>query len=288
MKISVSGNSGCELHISQTEGRYSVTKVARDQAYVDRLKAQITKQRNAYETVSLPFVHIPKVLDEMEIEEQGQVAYAAVMEYLNYQDYAEFFLKSSLKKIDNFINNAIQIIEMELEAAVIETVDPNIFYKKLDEIDLKIKGSAKEALKRQQLERIRAELQHAPVNLPLAPIHGDLTLANMMISADGSKIGIFDFLDSYLDSPLLDIAKLRQDTQFHWSELMTSEPIDHARYLMVMEYIDRQLDQYFHRYDWYTKHYGLIQAINIARIFPYEKHEKVTEFTTSTLTRLGY
>ena len=98
MKISVSGNSGCELHISQTEGRYSVTKVARDQAYVDRLKAQITKQRNAYETVSLPFVHIPKVLDEMEIEEQGQVAYAAVMEYLNYQDYAEFFLKSSLKK----------------------------------------------------------------------------------------------------------------------------------------------------------------------------------------------
>ncbi|BDY03089.1 phosphotransferase [Ferrimonas sp. YFM] len=288
MEINVQGNSGCALRLVRHQGQLAISKVATDSAYVARLKDQIGKQKDARNRVDLPFIHVPEILAEVEDRTEGHPPYTAVMEYLNYQDYAEFFLKSSKNKIDAFIDQIIEYIQLELRESRLETIHAQVFLKKLDEIAEKIRGSARQAVKERQLANLRREVESTTVVVPVGHTHGDLTLANMMISADGSRIGIFDFLDSYLDSPLLDVAKLRQDTQFHWSRLMTQGPLDGARYRAVMAYIDARLDRHFQQFQWYRDHYRLIQAINISRIFPYEKHAGVTEFTISTLARLGY
>lgn len=53
------------------------------------------------------------------------------------------------------------------------------------------------------------------LSIPLAKCHGDLTLSNMILSQDG--LYVFDFLDSGIESPLQDVAKIIQDMKYGWS-----------------------------------------------------------------------
>ena len=288
MKITVHGNSGCTLEIVDFHGQQGIAKAASDASYVSRLKAQITKQSQAKQFIDLPFIHIPTIWDESKGVVDGVEKYCAVMEYLHYQNYCDFFLKASLTNLDRFVDNIISLVEFQLKSSKLELIDKSLFLNKLDEIENKIKGNFFLDEKLEQLNNLRNEINKEKVLLPVGICHGDLTLSNMMISLGGEKIGVFDFLDSYLESPLVDVAKLRQDTQFHWSRLMTTDSIDTARYEMVMKYIDKKIDAYFMRYEWYVTHYRLIQGMNIARIFPYEKDPRVSEFTVATLSKLGY
>jgi hypothetical protein len=52
--------------------------------------------------------------------------------------------------------------------------------------------------------------------IPIGTCHGDLTLSNIIITQD-NKMYLFDFLDSYIESPLQDVAKLIQDFDYGWS-----------------------------------------------------------------------
>jgi aminoglycoside phosphotransferase (APT) family kinase protein len=288
MKITVNGNSGCSLSVTYAQGRLCVIKTAKHADYCRRLKAQINKQKQAAAHCPYDFIHIPQILAEHEQGSGAKASYSATMEYLNYQDYADYFATASRPALDSFITKLITLLEHQLENSSSEQIEAERFIHKLDEISNKVVGSANAELKLAQLAELKQAVSAQPIRLPIGPTHGDLTLANMMVSADGSRIGIFDFLDSYLDSPLIDIAKVRQDTQFFWSQLMTEESLDYPRYRMVMAYIDGKINSHFSKYDWYQRYYGLIQGINIARIFPYEKHPRVTDFTTRTLSLLGY
>ena len=290
MEIKVKGNSGCSLEITSYKGFLGIKKASQDEDYAARLKTQINKQKKAsIDFESLPFIHIPEIWHEHEEINQGKcISYSATMEYLHFQSYLDFFLKASLDKLNIVIENIISVVELQLKKSHIELIDNRLILNKLDEIEQKIADSNLFETKKKQLDKLREKTEHTKLLLPVGPTHGDLTLANMMISSDGAKIGIFDFLDSYIESPLLDIAKLRQDTQFHWSRLMTPDFTDAPRYKMVMAYIDQAIDVYFSRYEWYKGYYNLIQGVNIARIFPYEKSSQVTEFTTSTISKLGY
>ncbi|ADN74308.1 aminoglycoside phosphotransferase [Ferrimonas balearica DSM 9799] len=284
MKPTVSGNSGCQLSLTQRNGVIVVQKRATTAAYAPRLRAQIDKQRCAARRNRLPGVHIPAIV----AEQPSPQGYCAWMEYLNYQDYSQFFATASLAKLDRLARHLIDFIEAELAEATLTEVPAQHFLDKLDAIARQLPGLANRDAKQAQLAALARRVKAQPVVLPLGPNHGDLTLANLMVSQDASRIGLFDFLDSYLDSPLVDIAKVRQDTQFHWSRLMTRARIDRARYRIVMRYLDQQIDQHFHAYPWYRQHYTLIQGINIARIFPYEHQPQVSDFTHNTLTQLGF
>lgn len=290
VKIEVKGNSGCSLDITEFDGALGVQKKTCDKNYIDRLKAQIKKQKEAVNFFeALPFVHIPEIWQEHEEKEEGMpISYSAVMEYLYYQDYLDFFLKASLSKLDSVVQNIISIIDLQLSHSDLAIIDSQIVIKKLEDIKTKVAGTLKSELKTSQLDNLIEDAKSTTLLLPIGPTHGDLTLANMMISTDSKRIGIFDFLDSYIESPLLDVAKVRQDTQFHWSKLMTKKFIDDPRYKMVMAYIDQAIDSHYSHYEWYKGYYKLIQGVNIARIFPYEKSSKVTEFTTSAISKLGY
>ena len=46
--------------------------------------------------------------------------------------------------------------------------------------------------------------------IPVGTCHGDLTFSNILFN--GNNYYLIDFLDSFIESPLLDIVKLRQDT----------------------------------------------------------------------------
>jgi hypothetical protein len=54
------------------------------------------------------------------------------------------------------------------------------------------------------------------ISVPLGPCHGDLTLSNVIWSPSFGLV-LIDFLATYLESPLQDLAKISQELEFGWS-----------------------------------------------------------------------
>jgi thiamine kinase-like enzyme len=53
--------------------------------------------------------------------------------------------------------------------------------------------------------------------------HGDFTFSNMIVSENGD-ICLIDFLETFLETPLQDIAKLMQELKYYWSLRYLSSP----------------------------------------------------------------
>jgi len=174
------------------------------------------------------------------------------MDYINGESFSQFFTRATKRDLDNLINR----IDGYLEERII------------GEIDLPI-------------EILKDKITSIPINIDLLPIlsnlesvkvkvglcHGDMTLSNMIFSED---IYLIDFLDSYIESPTIDIVKLRQDTHLHWSLNMVNNIVDLTKIKLGMKYIDDWLVEN-HR----VEYYEILQIINLLRIYPYTTDDNI-------------
>lgn len=118
--------------------------------------------------------------------------------------------------------------------------------------------------------------------IPVGLCHGDLTFSNILFN--GNNYYLIDFLDSFIESPLLDIVKLRQDTAWLWSQLMYVNPFDTIRLRIAFQKIDRELDSYFRgKYEWYGRYYKPLQLMNFLRILQYAHEEKVIDYLKNAI-----
>ena len=123
------------------------------------------------------------------------------------------------------------------------------------------------------------------ITLPIGVCHGDLTLSNILFSSN--KYYLIDFLDSFIETPIQDIVKLRQDTSLFWSLQMYDRAYDKIRIETVFDYIDAAINDHFSSTcECYNNSYNYIQLINILRIVPYAKSQSVAEYLENTLTLL--
>ena len=66
-------------------------------------------------------------------------------------------------------------------------------------------------------EKLICLLGEVESSCPLALAHGDLTFSNIIIDNDYKNIWLIDYLDSFVNSPYVDIAKLIQEFKYGWS-----------------------------------------------------------------------
>lgn len=101
---------------------------------------------------------------------------------------------------------------------------------------------------------------------------------------NGNNYYLIDFLDSFVETPLQDIVKIRQDTCYRWSQLMYTKRYDVVRLRIVCNKIDREIDGYFsQKYAWYRQYYKPMQQMNILRILPYAHERKVVDYLVTIL-----
>jgi thiamine kinase-like enzyme len=142
--------------------------------------------------------------------------------------------------------------------------------KKIMEISKKIENKKEFQL----TESINLKVKEKLINLlgevgnscPLALAHGDLTFSNIIIDSDYKSIWLIDFLDSFVNSPYVDIAKLIQEFKYGWSArfLKGSEATkasifkEHSKIIITdkIKHIDPKL-------------VGFFSLINLYRIAPY-------------------
>lgn len=259
------GFSGCDVRLGRWGEGLCVEKRA-GAPYAARLERQIARQARARQTNALSFVRIPEIYGTQWTRGGG---FAVRMEYLLFHDCLRAFETASRSQIDHMARLLISYVEANIAASPLRAVPPACFRDKLEQIEAALARIGQEAVYRDLIRSVRARLPTRQIKLPIGRAHGDLTLSNVMVASDGSEIGLLDFLDGYLESPIIDIAKLRQDTCFHWSLQIAEGPVDRARMVPVLRYMDSLLLAYFGRYEWVRRHLDLIQAINLLRIAPY-------------------
>lgn len=281
MKIEVKGHSGCQIDVvSDGRGIY-VYKSTADPKYLNRLVLQAEKQKAAA-AVEYQHIRVPQIYEIEKTEETVVVK----MQYVYSKNFIEFFEQAGFEQIDYLIGALKYFIEYEINQCRLENLSPEIFRDKFADIKGKCLSNplyqdddiVKDILVRS--EKVFADL--SDILIPVGLCHGDLTFSNILFN--GNNYYLIDFLDSFVETPLQDIVKIRQDTAYRWSQLMYTKRYDAVRLHIVMEKIDREIDAYFsNKYQWYREYYQVMQLMNILRILPYAHEQKVIEYLKATL-----
>ncbi len=203
----LNGYSGCVICLMNDGSEYTfIRKTSKDIAYNARLQKQKIKQ----EQFKSNFFRVPRVLRDGFDESN---LYFFDMEFVIGMPLYQAMLTPSLNVSELFL----QKLEGHFSSLDLSTRDcQSLFADKFHEIEKNTKFS--------ELARAHSVLQESLFFLknmnwngfPTSSCHGDLTLENILVTQD-KEIYLIDFLDSFVDSALIDCAKLLQDLELQWS-----------------------------------------------------------------------
>ena len=216
--------------------------------------------------------------------------YVAIhMEYVYSKNYISYFEDSGMNDIKNFISAMKSFVDVEISNSPVQTVPTSRIINKLDDVIDKCRSNEKlkgDTAIQDILYKSKMAFQclSEDIELPIGRCHGDLTFSNILFT--GHDYYLIDFLDSFIESPLLDLVKIRQDSKYGWSRLMYSGQTDNVRLSIISNKIDEEINSYYSDYTWYAKYYDLFQLMNFLRILQYAKEEKVIDYLKKVISSM--
>ena len=276
MKLDIQGHSGCDIVIVHEDNELFIHKSTHDAGYVPRLVNQANKQIAASK-IEYQNIRVPKVFEVLQTDKDATIK----MEYIYSRNFIEHFEQAGFEQIKYLIGAIKYFIDLEISHSEIRTVPANILTDKMADVARKVEKNIhlKDDREAQELVKRSSEIMNAvgDMDLPVGMCHGDLTFSNILFN--GNNYYLIDFLDSFIESPLLDIVKIRQDTAYLWSTLMYNKPFDKVRLSIISEKIDAAIDEYFKsKYKWYRDYYMPLQLMNFLRILQYGHDDKVIAY----------
>ena len=280
MEIEVRGHSGCQIDIVREANNLVLYKSTADTKYYPRLVKQAEKQKIAGE-LEYQHIRVPQILS---VEEQKNVLLVR-MEYIYSRNFIEYFESAGFEQINYLIKALKLFLEKELAASPAQKVEARIIKDKFADVKSKVLNNPllNEDVEIKEILRLSDSIfeKCEDMIMPIVRCHGDLTFSNILFN--GNNYFLIDFLDSFVESPLLDIVKIRQDSAYLWSALMYTKPYDAIRLKIISKKIDGEIDNYFQKYDWYTKYYGIYQLMNFWRVLQYCKEPRIARYLKKVL-----
>ncbi len=287
MEIEVKGHSGCSVNILSTAGGRTlvIDKSTEDKSYFNRLLLQARKQEKAGEQ-EYQHIRIPKI--ERIVQDDRHVS--IIMEYVYSRNFIEYFEGAGFEQISYFIKALRLFVDSEIKASPVVEVKSSIILDKLRDVEEKVKSNSNLhddeilQLMEDSHNEFYSTIRGENISLPVGLCHGDLTFSNILFN--GNNYYLIDFLDSFIESPLMDIVKIRQDSCYGWSQLMYIHDYDRIRLKLICEKIDKEIDSYYRKYDWYRKYYKIMQLMNFLRVLQYAKEKKVIDYLKKVIGEL--
>lgn len=283
MNIDIKGHSGCIIEVIEKDNKLYVKKSSNDPKYIERLYEQGRKQSSDNQDI----INVPNIIDCV-INKEESYSYI-LMDYIYAQNFIDYFEHASKSDIDNFIETFCKYINYELNYCEVKYISKDIFINKFKSVkgncfhnELLIDNPITERL----LDACEIVFNKLPdfLQIPIGKCHGDLTFSNILFTSN--KFYFIDYLDSFIETPIQDIVKLRQDTLYFWSTQMYSKRYDKIRLKIIFKYIDDKINKYFSTNEYYYVNYNILQLMNILRILPYVKEESVRDFLYNIIEEL--
>ncbi len=262
VEIKIPGHSGCLVEIVENFDDVCIRKATLNQAYMIRLSAQIAKQKHFSKTFNS--VKVPEVYGEY----QSSRVYFAEMQYITALDIFSFVSVASKDELDKFFSVIEKYLKESLSLSKITEFPLADISKKLASLELDFVNKLPQALN--YILRLKSILKHnifPPI--PIGFCHGDLTFSNILIEPDCESIYFIDLLDSFVESPIQDLVKIKQDVVYHWSTKKTAQIFDICRAKITFSYLNRRLDNFIEEHSINKSAISLFQTINLMRILPY-------------------
>lgn len=281
MEIQVKGHSGCQIDIVNDGSNLYIYKSTHDPKYIERLYLQAKKQKEASQ-IEYQHIRIPEIFDIDKTDDHLIIK----MEYVYSKNYVDYFEDAGFDNISYFVKALKIFVNAEIANSPLQMVDTQVVKDKFEDVCKKCYANEhikddKEVL--QILEACSPVFSSLPqqIEIPLGKCHGDLTFSNILFN--GNNYYLIDFLDSFIESPLLDLVKIRQDSQYEWSRLMYEGEVDLVRLSIISQKIDREIDAFYSQYQWYRDYYHVFQLMNFLRILQYAKEEKVITYLKNVI-----
>lgn len=285
MELLVKGHSGYSIDIVREGVNLYVYKHCNDATKSARLMRQAEKQERATQHQYSGF-QTPHIVATNQDGDKCSIK----MPYVYSRNFMEYFESAGFEQIDYFIHILIHFIEEELTMSPVQNIDNRIVRDKFLSVEKTIATNPyihhdnQLASMMEKTKSLLFDIQEW--KMPIGLCHGDLTFSNILFTAN--TYYLIDFLDSFIESPLMDIVKLRQDSAHLWSAKMYTKPYDPIRLKIICDKIDTELDSYFQQYDWYEAYYLPLQVLNLLRVLQYAKEESVITDLQTEISRLLY
>ncbi len=191
------------------------------------------------------------------------------MEMVQGDCFFELAKKTSLVDLYKFADILFEFIKHELrQCDQYDTVNDELLAKLAD---------IKPFLVKEDYHTICNLIESHKVQLPIGPCHGDLTFVNMVFK--DKDIYLLDFLDSFINSPVMDIIKLQQDTIYMWSMFLPN--VKYSKVNQWFSYLNGLLAE-FSAEPWYNSQ--ILHVVNLCRILPYsQKNDRILGYLFSCI-----
>ena len=281
MNTQIAGHSGCVVKIVREADGLTIHKLSYAQASATRLLRQANKQQTFLKNNQLSFITTPRILRL--IEDQGNSG--IVMEYIHAKSFVDYFENASYLAPRIFAKHIIEFLEDEFAKSPLSDVPSTLLSDKFLDVSRIIKANpilASDEKIAEQLERAaQVFLTPRTRRWPVGICHGDLTLSNILFQE--GRLYLIDFLDSFIETPLMDIVKLRQDTRHRWSQMMVQGEFDRVKNTIVLYYIDKLLWERFKHEPSIQDGYCELQCLSFLRILQYAKEKTIIEYLKRNL-----
>jgi hypothetical protein len=259
-----SGLSGCKLELLDNS---SLRKYSSSMEYNSRLSSQIKKQK-LFSNFILKNIDTPKIYNS-----NFEFLYYFDMEYISGLSFEEYFSTSCINNIDFVVHTLFEYFDFLISNIRIFNIK-NKLISKIESLEKKTEyGSYLSFIKNDILNK-------ETVSVPKTFCHGDLTFSNILFHKN--RLFFIDFLDSYIDSFLCDMVKLKQDLYYFWN--LKLNRIGDIRIKQSYRYIWKNL--YF-RYQNYIEsdEFKILDSLNLLRIEPYLTNSKQKSILNSSILK---
>lgn len=191
------GHSGCHVFLCERGNTRFVKKVSANTAYVQRLKQQMLKQREfEHYRIKKPTVYDFGTEDDH---------FYFTMEYVNGVQLSTFLSRNTVRDVDPLIDQLLSFVRSNICDVTADCSAP------ISEKLRSISSTSSFPIDRY----IQYCLAFDWSAIPTGYCHGDLSFENILVQQ--SDLYFIDFLDSFVETPYLDLSKLLLDILVLWS-----------------------------------------------------------------------
>jgi thiamine kinase-like enzyme len=213
------GLSGCKIELIDN---HTIRKYSSGLNYNSRLSKQIDKQV-FFSNKIFKSIHVPKITN---IKKENLFSFE--MEYVTGHSFDQFFSFCSIDDIEFVVEALIEYFDDVFVSAKMYSED-----EAKSKIISKIESLESNSDYPDYISYLKQYVENETLNIPKAFCHGDLTFTNIIFNS--KRLYLIDFLDSYLDTPLVDFVKLKQDLVYCWS--LNVQEIDSLRIRQIYKKI---------------------------------------------------